>query len=105
MATVRTDYLLIMIATLALAALGFYILSTEKTLPPEHYQTVSNIGTLIVVTSSIVVVYCAYKFLTYTPPERPYTPPLKPVQIPPAYILYAARRSGRRPEEFMVRGE
>lgn len=73
-------------------------------MPPETYQFVSNIATLITVTSCAIVVYCIFKFITYAPPERPMTLPLRPIQVPPSYIIYAARRSGRRPEEFMVRG-
>ncbi|MEM2187775.1 MAG: hypothetical protein QW692_00080 [Nitrososphaerota archaeon] len=100
----RLDYLVIMLGSVALAAFGFYMLMTSRGMPMEYYGVVNSIGTIITVTASIIAIFCVLRFITYKPPERPYVPPLRPVQIPPAYLIYAAMRSGRRPEEFMVRG-
>ena len=103
----RTDWAIILAVLAVLAIVGMYSLATSKQIEyPQAYQLVSHTATLITVASAVGIAFCLWKIISYEPPEKPLTPRgLRPVQVPPAYILYAARRSGRRPEEFMARGE
>jgi hypothetical protein len=106
MALVRSDYIILLAILVFLSALSIYWLWTaSKTAPPQLYQTYASLGTIFAVLSGVGAVYTLWKFVTYRPPERPFTPTgLRPVQVTPAYVLFAVRRAGRRPEEFMVRG-
>lgn len=104
MALYRTDYIAIAIGVIGIMIIGLYMLWGAKAMPPETYQFALNVATLISICGAIIVAYCIYRAVTATPPERPYIPRnLAPVRVPPAYIAYALRRSGRRPEELMAR--
>jgi hypothetical protein len=106
MTLVRSDYVILLAILVFLSALSIYWLWTaSKTAPPQLYQTYASLGTIFAFLSGVGAVYTLWKFATYRPPERPFTPTgLRPVQVTPAYVLFAVRRAGRRPEEFMVRG-
>ena len=100
----RTDYIAIAIGVIVMMIIGLYGLWITRGMSAETYEFASNIATMISVCGAFIVVYCIYRAVTATPPERPYIPRnLKPVRVPPAYLAYALKRSGRRPEDLMVR--
>jgi hypothetical protein len=102
----RSDYAILLAIFIILSGLSIYWLwVAAKTIPPQVYQTHANLGTAFALLSGIGAIYALWKLITYKPPEGVLAPTgLRPVQITPAYILFAVRRAGRRPEEFMMIG-